>query len=101
MVGHRRAAGISDVVEQPDDIGAGNTTDLVGPELGQHMALECAAPFGDAAQPTAFAGQIFVDDGVERVVFGVFGLTPRGQRIAAFSDGAEDGFGFPARRSQR
>ena len=101
MIGHRRAALVGDAVEQPDDIGAGNAADLAGAELRQHVALESAArrsPMLRSRLPSRVRYSSTMASSVSLSARSA--LTPRGQRVAAFGDGAKDGFGFPAGGSQ-
>ena len=94
MIGHRRAALVSDAVEKPDDIGPGNAVDLARAEFRQHMPFKRSAALANAAQSAALPSEIFLDDGPERVALRAFGLTPLVERVAAFGYGAEDRLGF-------
>ena len=94
VIGHRRAALVSDAVEKPDDIGPGNAVDLARAEFRQHMPFKRSAALANAAQSAALPSEIFLDDGPERVALRAFGLTPLVERVAAFGYGAEDRLGL-------
>jgi hypothetical protein len=81
------------LVEKSDDLGALDLVDLSGAELRIDEPLEDGLPCLGRAQPAAFALEIFLGDGLERVRGRTLLPAPLSQpfrqRIAAPGDGTE------------